>query len=304
MKRLGLHRVDGRSYWFAAYFNAFDRALMVRYAGAARADRFGETFGGAIPFADAKIVRVFDQDEAAARQFSETFDVPAARTIEEFAEGLDGVIVPFPSGGPARDYEATAMLARRGIPLFLDRIILERSRQLRNLVAELAPGNVPLHVTCFTRYLADLVLPGDTAPPHCVIGSTGGDPAGYGADLLDLVDELMSGQAVSVVNTGNEAADVLRIRYEDGRHAILQLFRTHKSPMSVTAFGDDWCRSMTVDGSLFHRGAFRQFKEFLRSLDTRQPPVSYHRVFANAAILRSAERRVFGRETSLAEGIL
>ena len=299
MKRLGLHRVDGRSYWFAGYFNAFDRERMVRYAGAARADRFRETFGGQVPLADAKIVRVFDADATAADQFSETFNVPAARTLEEFAEGLDGVIVPFPSGGPARDYAVTAPLARRGIPLFLDRIILEQSRQLGELFRQLTPKRTPLHVSCFMRYFAELLLPAGVDKAACVVASTSGDPPGYGADLLDLIDELMQASAVSVANVGDASGDVLRIRYDDGRHALLQLFHERKPPAQVAAFGEDWSRSITLDGSQNHLGAFRQFQAFLRSIDAGTPPVAYERVMTNAAILHSAERREFGREIVL-----
>ena len=80
-----------------------------------------KTFDGRIPFAGARIVRVFDPDAAAAQQFSETFNIPVARTLDEFADGLDGVIVPFRPGGHARDYAAVALLVERGIPLFLDR---------------------------------------------------------------------------------------------------------------------------------------------------------------------------------------
>src|SRR3990167_8893037 len=103
---------------------------MVRYAGPARADRFKETFNGKIPFKAARVVRVYDPDPVVARQFAETFGAETAETPESFAEDLDGVIVPFPAGGPERDYRAVAPLVERGIPLFLDRIILEQSEVL------------------------------------------------------------------------------------------------------------------------------------------------------------------------------
>jgi hypothetical protein len=296
MKKIGLHRVDGRSYWFAGYFNAFDRERMIRHAGQGRADRFLETFNGTIPFPGARIVRVFDPDTVAAQQFSETFNVPVAVTLEDFAEGLDGVIVPFPSGGPARDYAATAPLLRMGIPLSLDRIILEQSGSLRELFSEATRLRAPLQVTCFTRYLAELLRPDATHAVESVTASAGGDPVGYGADLLDLVDELMQGEAVSVANVGDTMKDVLRIRYADGRHAILQLFHHSKAPMHVTAIGKDWARSLTLDGSQNHLGALRQFEAFLHSLDTREPPVPYARVLANAAVLLATQRQEFGRE--------
>ncbi len=299
MKRIGIHRVDGRSYWFAGYFNAFDRDKMIRYAGLARAERFRDTFGGRIPFAGARIVRVFDPDEEAACQFAETFGAQVACTLDEFAEGFDAVVVPFPSGGPARDYGATAPLAEKGIPLFLDRIILERSEQLRSLCERMAPRRVPLHVTSFMRYFAELFLPQGVARAECVVASTSGDPNGYGADLLDLIDELIKGQPQCVLNIGDSATDVLRIHYEDGRHAILQLFHRIKAPTQATAFGEGWSRSLVLDGSQNHLGAFRQFEAFLRSLDTRQPPVPYDRVMTNAAILHAAERREFGRTFAL-----
>ena len=296
MKRLGLHRVDGRSYWFAAYFNPFDRAKMIEYAGQTRADRFQETFGGKIPFADAKIVKVFDPDPVPARQFSETFQVPVAASLDEFGDGLDGVIVPFPSGGHARDYAATAPLAERGIPLLLDRIILEQSDKLRALCDRLAPRRVPLHVTCFMRYLAEMILPAGASRAETAVISAAGEPVGYGADLLDLVDELMQAPPVSVLNAGDGDKDVLRIRYADGRHAILQLFRKTKVPMTATALGEGWSRSMVIDGSQYHFGAMRQFEAFLRSIDDREPPVPYARLFANAAVLHAAERREHGQE--------
>jgi len=292
---LGLHRVDGRSYWFAGYFNPFDRELMVRYAGEARANRFSETFGGQLPFANARIVKVYDEDRTAAGQFAETFGVEVAETFDEFAEGLDGVIVPFPSGGDRRDYEVTAPLARRGIPLFLDRIILEQSDVLRRLMAE---SPAPLHVTCFMRYFAGLMLP-ENGQAECVIATAHGEPNGYGADLLDLVDELMGGVPASVLNAGDEKADIARIRYADGRHAILQLFREGNLPMTVTAFSEDRQSILPIDGSQFHYGAFRQFQAFLRSIETREPPVLYARVLRNAAVLQAIERREYGQEIAV-----
>jgi hypothetical protein len=295
---LGLHRVDGRSYWFAAYFNPFDRELMVRYAGEARADRFKETFNGQIPFADARIVKVYDDDRAAAGQFADTFGVEVAESLDEFAAGLDGVIVPFPSGGDRRDYGVTAPLARRGIPLFLDRLILEQSDVLRRLMAE---SPAPLHVTCFMRYLADLLLPEGISRAESVLAVAHGEPNGYGADLLDLVDELMGGVPVSVLNAGDEKADIARIRYAGGRHAILQLYREKNIPMTVTAFGDGWSNTLPIDGSQFHYGAFRQFQAFLRSIETGQPAVPYARVLGNAAVLHAIERREFGREILMSE---
>lgn len=300
-RSLGLHRVDGRSYWFAAYFNVFDRELMIRHAGQARADRFTETFGGQIPFADARIVKVYDDDRMAARQFAETFGVAVAETLDDFAEGLDGVIVPFPSGGERRDYAVTAPLARRGIPLFLDRVILEQSEALARLMAE---SPAPLHVTGFMRYFADLMLPEGVTRAETVVATAHGEPAGYGADLLDLVDELMGSVPVSVLNAGGELADIVRIRYADGRHAILQLYREGNIPMTVSAFGDGWQKTLPIDGSQFHHGAIRQFRAFLRSIETRQPAVPYARVLANAAVLRAIERREFGREIQLASGIV
>ena len=299
MKRIGLHRVDGRSYWFAGYFNRFRRDLMIQYAGQMRADRFNETFGDRIPFADARIVRVFDPDPQAAEQFAATFDVPVARTLEEFSEGLDGVIVPFPSGGHARDYGATAPLAERGIPLFLDRIILEQSVQLQALCGHLAVRRTPLQVTCFIRYFAELLLPPGISRAESVAASTGGDPKGYGADLLDLVDELMQGEAVAVTNEGAGNRDALRIRYADGREATLELLNDQKAPMQITARGRDWTKSLTLDAAHNHLGAWRQFEAFLRSLDTREPPVPYTRLFRNAAILHAAERKEFGKEIAV-----
>lgn len=282
-----MHRVDGRAFWFAGYFNVFQREPFLRYAGQVRADRFQETFRGKIPFANARIVKVFDPDPKAAAQFTETFGVPAASTLEEFADELDGVIVPFPAGGRARDYAAIAPLVERGIPLFLDRIILEQADELRRLCARATELRAPLHVTCFIRYFAELLLPERGAAVRSVSASTGGDVAGYGADLLDLVDELMNGTVSGVANEGDENTDILRIRYKDGREAELRLFHNEKQPMRIAVNGDGWSRSHQLDGTQNHFGAMRQFEAFLRSLETREPPVSYDRLMANARVLQA-----------------
>ncbi|MAE61258.1 MAG: hypothetical protein CMJ49_07860 [Planctomycetaceae bacterium] len=294
-------RVDGRSYWFGGYFGAFDRRLMIEHAGAARADRFDETLGGRVPLAGARLVSVYDDDRAAAEAFGATFDVPVAATLEEFAEGMDGVIVPFPAGGDARDYRAVAPLVERGIPLFLDRIILEQADVLRGLLAEGQDRGVPLHVTCFMRYLDECLRPADDAgaPVRWVTATASGDPVGYGADLLDLIDALMGCRPVSVINVGDDGGDVLRIGYERGRHAILQLIRDTHVPMVVAAGGADWHRSVELDGSQFHRGAMRQFEAFVRAMDTREPPVAADRILTHANLLRFAESRRIGVVHSL-----
>lgn len=291
MKKLGMMRVDGRSFWFAGYFNRFDRDRMIRYAGQARADRFVESFNGRLPFADARIVRVLDNDASAAAQFAETFDVEVARNLDHFAEGLDGVIVPFPAGGPARDYAVVRPLVERGLPLFLDRIILEQADALQSLCDLAVARQAPLLVSAFTRYLAPLVLPEPTARPDAVTVTAGGDPDGYGADLLDLVDELMDAPPQRAINVGHDRADVLRILYPDNRHAVLQLFHGPKPPMTVEVVGNGWTKHMELDGSQNHFGAMRQFEAFLRSIDTRLPAVTYDRLRRNAAILRFASQR-------------
>lgn len=294
MTKLGMHRVDGRSFWFGGYFNPFDRALMVRHAGEARADRFRETFGGAIPLAGARIVKVFDPDPAAAAAFGETFGVPAARSPDEFAEGLDGVIVPFPAGGPARDYGAVAPLARRGLPLFLDRLILEQAGALEALCAEAAGRRTPLHVSSFVRYVAPLLLPAPGARAARVTASAGGDPCGYGADLMDLVDELMGELPEAWSSEArSDGVRAARIRYGAGRAAELRLAPGAKDPMTVTAEGAGWSRTVVMDGSQNHAAAFAQFRAFLDALRSREPPVPYARVLACARILREMEQGPF-----------
>lgn len=297
--RLGMHRVDGRAYWFAAYFNRFERNLMIRYAGQARADRFDETFAGRVPFAEAKVVCVFDPDPEAARRFADTFHVEAVSSLEDHADELDGVIVPFPAGGDLRDYRVVAPLVERGVPLFLDRIILEQTGPLKCLCEQAARHRAPLHVTAFLRYLAEDLLPDGQTLPLCAVASIAGEPRGYGADILDLVDELMQSMPVSILNCGDEQSDVLRIRYANGRHAIVQLFRDAKIPICVTALGEGWTRSLEISSGDYHRAAMRQFEAFLESLKTRQPPVPYQRVLANAAVLRTAEKRSLGNEIAI-----
>jgi|GEM_PF-1972804 len=294
MKRIGIHRVDGRSYWFAGYFGMFDRELMIRYAGEGRAKRFDETFDGRVPFPEARIVKVFDPDPVAAGQFSDTFHVPVSSSLEEFADGLDGVIVPFPAGGHARDYGAIRPLVERGISLFLDRIILEQSDLLAELFKLATRKKAPLHVTCFLRYVADLVTSGHNTPVKTVTVSSGGEPVGYGADLLDLIDELMAGEIESVENAGDQSRDVLNLRYSDGRSAVLELLHGQKKPMVVTVQGEGWEQLMTLDGSQNHHAAFRQFDALIRSIETRIPPVPYEQVIRHARVLHFAERQVFG----------
>lgn len=301
MKQLGMHRVDGRSFWFGGYFGTFDRALMVRHAGAARADRFAETFGGRLPFDGARLVRVFDTDSRAAAAFSETFGVPSAPSLDAFADGLDGVIVPFPAGGPARDYGSVAPLAERGIPLFLDRLILEQHQALRTVIGSALAHRAPLFVSSFVRYFAEWLRPSPGARVESVGAEASGDPAGYGADLLDLIDELMQVAPCRVVNEGGATADVLRLCYPDGRQANLRLLRSGKQPMTVTASGAGWTRSLVADGTQNHRAAFRQFDAFLAALESREPPVPYARILANAEVLLAAERREFGREFRVGE---
>lgn len=305
MYNIGIHRVDGRSYWFGGYFGGFRRELMSEYAGAARADRFAETFAGQVPLADARLVKVYDpEDPVAAQQFAATFGVPVAGSLAEFADGLDAVVVPFPSGGPRRDYAVTAPLAERGLPLFLDRIILEQTDVLRALMSRCAAARVPLHVTCFVRYLAPLLLPEPGVPVRRVTASTGGDAVGYGADLLDLVDELLQAPPVQVCNRGDAHADVLRLGYADGREAELRLLHDSKPPMTVTVTGDGWTRSLTLGPEHNHLGAFRQFQAFVRAIATREPPVPYQRVLASAAVLQVAQRRLFGETIPIAATVL
>lgn len=290
MKRLGLHRVDGRSYWFAGYFSPFDRDRMIRYAGQARADRFQETFGGAVPFAEARLVRVYDPDPVAARQCAETFGLDVADNPVSFADGLDGIIVPFPAGGSARDYGAVAAYVEQGIPLYLDRIILEQSDRLAGLMAVAERQEAPLHIASFIRYAVE--VPG---PVTSVLATVTGDPVGYGADLIGTVDALMQGRMTAVVNRGNADGDVLDLDYEGGRHAVLQLWRRPKTPMQVTVTGGQGTSRLTLDGSQNHRAAFRQFQAFLGSLETREPPVPYEEILRESKVLQFAERRVYGQ---------
>ncbi len=122
----------------------------------------------------------------------------------------------------------------------------------------------------------------------------------YGIHLTDLLNAVMGPGVECVANLAESDFDLLSVSFGDGRSASLQLLRNAKAGHHGELFTEAGSVSFVVESKAFYRSTMA---EFLRMIETGEPPIDYEDTIETVAMLVAADlsAQQGGRPVRLAE---
>ncbi len=119
--RIGLLNVDGHAWWFGGFFNPYDEARLEKnFPRAAERNRLIR--GVALPFPNARIVKVWGGDRKAVQEFAATFDNPeVVEKPEDMLGTIDAVMLVNAGGDGNNHLDLIRPFLERGIPAYIDK---------------------------------------------------------------------------------------------------------------------------------------------------------------------------------------
>lgn len=285
MVRLAL--VGGVAAWhggvFASLYNGFSEEKYQRAGWAGR--------GIKRRVEGAQIVKVWDEDEAAARVLADACDIPTVcGTMEEALSGIDGVII---TDDMTMTHQRRAVpFLTAGIPAFIDKPLSQDPGEAREIVQMAKEKGVPLLSCSALRYAKEVeelkrTLP-ELGPIALAVASCTGDLVYYGIHALELAYAVMGAGVSSVINVGRGSQHVVRLRYKDGRQLMLLVGSSDSVAygFELKTYAKRGAPAITVkDAGYFYWNQQRHFVDMIR---TGQTPILPEETLEIIQVLRAA----------------
>jgi virulence factor len=247
----------------------------------------------------AQIVKIWDEDRKIAQALAEACEIPeVCDTLEEAAEGIDGVII---TDDMTMEHQRRApYFIKKGIPTLIDKPLSPDPAEARELIELARAHNTLLFSSSALRYaveVEELKSELDSVGPIALATTMcGGELVYYGIHALELAYSVMGPGVESLISVGNdEQADIVRLRYGDGRQLVLMVGRrgVTASGFQLTVHGSKRSASIQVrDSGYFYWNLQR---EFMKMIDTGELPIPLEETLEIITVLAEA-KRVRGEE--------
>ncbi len=202
----------------------------------------------------------------------------------------------------SRHVEQAMPFLEAGKPCFVDKPFAHDLDDARAMVDAAVENEAPL-MSCsglrFSDELATALEQLDGEVLHAsLIGP--GELYFYGIHLTDLLNAVMGPGVECVANLAESDFDLLSVSFGDGRSASLQLLRNAKAGHHGELFTEAGSVSFVVESKAFYRSTMA---EFLRMIETGEPPIDYEDTIETVAMLVAADlsAQQGGRPVRLAE---
>jgi predicted dehydrogenase len=226
---------------FATTFNGWDEAKVKEFMGTfVRSGRRLET---------ARVVKVWDPDQAAARQLAEVCGIEqVADTPEACSEGVDAVLIIDDGSGEQSKYAAHPL--RKGVPTFCDKPLAMTARQAQAVAKMVRETKTPFMSASSLRFVPDIVKLREELPQlgavHLASAACGNELVYYGIHALSMIYAVLGGGAVSAVNVGQPGSNIVRLRFADHRDVVLIVAEKEwmRAGYQINLYGEKGWRSV------------------------------------------------------------
>jgi len=281
---IGLSPGNGHPYSWAAIFNGYNREKMAEcpfpvipeYLATKRKEDFG--------IEGAKVTHIWTQDKKISQDVAESSLIPnIAENITDIIGKVDAVILARDDG--ENHLEMAKPFIEAGLPIFIDKPLTIKIEDLRKFICYYKEGR---QIMCCSsaryckpvlelkekKYFGDIQTAGCVSPKYWNT---------YGIHLIEAMYAVMGGGIKSVQNVGEKNKEIVHLKYNDGRHAVLQTFAGIKS-------GGSSFYGTQGGGVIPGEDAFRQFKRTLvrfvdMLLKTGNPPFRWEETVEMAKIV-------------------
>ncbi|MGI6610487.1 MAG: Gfo/Idh/MocA family protein [Limnochordia bacterium] len=250
----------------------------------------------------AQIVKIWDESKQTAEALAAACDIPeVCDNLEEAAEGIDGVIIT--DDMTMAHQRRAPFFLQKGVPTLIDKPLSPDPTEAKELIKLARAHGTLLLSSSALRYaqeVEELKSELDQLGPIALATTMcGGDLVYYGIHALELAYSVMGPGVESLISVGNEEkADIVRLRYSDGRQLVLMVGRrgVTASGFQLTVHGSKRSSSIQVrDSGYFYWNLHCQF---VQMIETGQLPVPLEEtleiitVLAEAKSVRGEERPI------------
>jgi predicted dehydrogenase len=281
---------------FATTFNGWDEE---------KAKAFGGTFvRSGRRLEDARVVKVWDPDEASARALAEACGIESvAATVEEACSGVDAVLLIDDGSGAQWKYAEHPL--RKNVPVFCDKPLAMTAREAQAIAKLSRETKTPFMSCSSLRFVPDIVklkteLP-QIGPVHLASAACGNELVYYGIHALSMIYAVLGRGCVSAINVGQPGANLVRLRFENHRDVMLIVGEKEwmRAGYQINLYGQKGWRSVTPELKNLYSYLL---EAFLDLLETGKESVPIEEEVEVIAALEAGERSLkLGREVPLSE---
>ncbi len=306
--RLGVVSLDQKanahSFWFPHFLNRTNLEAMAKYREKIK-QRLEKHPSDSVAGFD--VVRIWAEKEELKNALAETFSVPEkAADWKQAGEGMDGVLVIDTMSNGDRHRETAEYFLGKGVPVFVDKPFAPDPAAAGEIVATAKKTGTPLFSASVFRYLDETIalrkkLP-EIGPVRFVEAIGNGDTLQYGIHPLEFVYGIVGPGVVSVRNAGDGDADVIHLKYADGKEATVLIYRSQRPDFAITIYGAKGILSSgPIKVEQFDPGARRMMETFAEMVKTKTPPVPYDELVEEIKVLSAAieSRQNQGKEIAI-----
>ncbi len=281
---------------FATTFNGWDEAKVRGWKGTFV--KSGRRLEGA------RIVQVWDPDQAAAQQLADICRIARVTdSPEQCCAGVDAVLIVDDGSGAQWKY-ATHPL-RNHVPVFCDKPLAMTAREAQAVARLVRETKTPFMSASSLRFVPDIKkLRRELAasgPAQLATAACGNELVYYGVHALSMIYAVLGRGALSAINVGRPGRNLVRLRFNGDRDVVLLVAEkeTMRAGYQICLYGQKGWRSVTPDLTNLYSYLLEAFLEMLA---TGRESVPVEEEVEVIAALEAGQRSLeLGREVTLAE---
>jgi predicted dehydrogenase len=281
---------------FATTFNGWDEAKAKEFKGTfVRSGRRLET---------ARVVKVWDPDQAAARQLADVCGIEhVVDRPEQCSEGVDAVLIIDDGSGEQAKYAEHSL--RKGVPTFCDKPLAMTARGAQAVAKLVRETGTRFMSASSLRFVPDIVKLREELPQigevRLASATCGNELVYYGIHALSIIYAVLGRGAVSALNVGQPGSNIVRLRFADHRDVVLMVAEKEwmRAGYQINLYGQKGWRSVQPDLKNLYAYLLEAFLDLVQT-GRESVPVE-EEVEVIAALEAGARSLREGREVTLAE---
>lgn len=251
-----------------------------------------------------QVVKIWDPVKPAADRLADVCGIPhVCDTADECAEGVDAVAIVDDGSGGHWKYALTPL--RKGVPTFCDKPLAMTAKQAKE-VADLArKSGTPFMSASSLRFVPDVLALAKEVPSlgdiHLATTICGNELVYYGIHALEMAYAVLGRGAVSCLNVGQPARNVVRVRFENGRDLMLMVAEKEwmRAGYQINLYGTKGWRTVTPNLADLY---FYLLEKFIELVRTGKETVPIEEEVEVIAVLEAGKRSLAEkREVTVAE---
>lgn len=226
---------------------------------------------------------------ARVQELQEAFGIEQVFSApEEMLPQVDAAMLLARDGGIHRE-QAEPFLAA-GKPTFVDKPFALSVADAQAMVEASRRGGAPLMSCSALRFAAELApikaeMP-ELGPIRHAFCSGPGELFFYGVHIAEVVHTMLGPGIESVRNLADEQQDIMTVRWQDGKTAVLSLLREGANGFHFSVYCDKGLRSTSIGDLAFYRNTVA---EFVKMCQTGEEPVDLDHTLEIIKLLAAAE---------------